>query len=325
MYGAILFLTGFAVLIAGAELVIRGGTRVAVLLGISPLVLGLTVVAVGTSLPELAVGIIASRQGNGDLAIGNIAGTNIFNILFIFGLSACMRPLPVHLRVLRLDLPMMIAAAVVMTFMACDHILTSLDGLLMFLAAVFYTIGVVRLSRGESVAVKAEFAEMYRTPEKNSKNFTIAGSKYGVMLLIGMGLSVLGADWLVSGAVSIAHALGISDALIGLTIVAIGTSAPELATTIVATLKDERDVAIGNLLGSCIYNIFVILGLTTLASPGGLPVGQALLKFDIPMMVGVMLLCVPVFKTDKLVSRTEGIIFITFYLIYLSSLILFRT
>jgi cation:H+ antiporter len=149
-------------------------------------------------------------------------------------------------------------------------------------------------------------------------------SRYTVVLAAGLGLSVLGANWLVTGAVDIARALGISEAMIGLTIVAIGTSAPELVTTIVATLKDEREVAVGNLLGSSIYNILVILGITCLVSPGGVPVEWQLMLFDVPLMTGVALACIPVFVTGKRISRLEGGLGVAIYLIYMLSLVLFR-
>lgn len=311
-------------LIVGAELVVRAATRLAVSVGVRPLVLGLTVVAVGTSTPELAVGITASLTGSGALAVGNIAGTNVFNILFILGLSALVRPLPLHLRVLKLELPMIIFAAALMSVLAWDGVLTRFDGGILLASAVIYSGVLIRMSRKEKRAVKEEYREMYGADGTTEQRLVRNRAMNVLLLAAGLGFSVLGADLLVNGAVDIARSLGISEAMIGLTIVAIGTSAPELATTVVATLKDERDVAVGNLIGSSIYNILVILGITCLVAPAGVPVERQLMFVDIPLMVGVALACVPVFVTGKRVSRGEGGLFVAIYLTYLFALILFH-
>jgi len=334
MSGSIIFVMGLIALIVGAEMVVRGASRLAAMLGVKPLVLGLTVVSIGTSVPELAVGITASMQGSGSLAVGNIAGTNMVNILFILGLSAFLQPLPIHLQVLKLDLPMMVIAAAMMAGLSLDGTLTPFDGVLMFVAAVIYTMALLRISKRESRAVEKEFEDMCGIDPgetcgidtiKRRQREKQARLKYAVMLVAGMGITVIGADWMVNGAIGIARTLNISDALIGLTIVAIGTSSPELATTVVATIRKERDVAVGNLLGSSIYNILVVLSLTCMISPGGLPVTHELMLFDIPLMTGVALACVPVFLNGKCISRMEGGMGVTLYLIYLLWLILFRT
>jgi len=284
-------------------------------------------------MPELAVGITAGLQGSGPLAVANIAGTNLVNILFILGLSALIRPLALHLQVLNLDLPMMIVAAAALAGLAGDGIITSFEGGLMIGASIIYTILLIRISRNESPRVEKEFADMcdggltetcaLDAPAIRRKE-TMTRAKYGAILVAGMGITVLGAGWLVDGAIAIARSLQVSEAVIGLTIVAIGTSSPELVTTIVATLRDERDVAIGNLLGSSIYNILLILGLTALATPAGLTVTRNLQLFDIPLMTLVALACVPVFLTGRCISRMEGGLGVAAYLIYLIWLILFR-
>jgi len=312
----LLLLAGLLALAAGAEVVVRSATRLAASAGVSPMTLGLTVVAIGTSMPELAVGITAANQGTPGLAIGNIAGTNLVNLLFILGLSALLDPLSLHLRVIRLDLPAMVVAALMMTMMSWDGRLARAEGLLLVGTAVIYTIALVQVSRRESHVVRAEYRVMYPGDAETARPTLYTQAKQTLMLVAGMALTVLGAEWLVDGAVAVARAVGISDAVIGLTIVAIGTSAPELATTIVSTIKRERDVAVGNLLGSSIYNILVILGLTCLAVPGGLHVDRVLLLFDIPLMVAVALLCVPVFVTGHRVSRIEGGIFVSVYIAY---------
>lgn len=265
--------------------------------------------------------------------MGNIAGTNMVNILFILGLSALLQPLPLHLQVLKLDLPMMVIASAMMAGLALDGTLTPFDGGLMLVAAVLYTAALLRISRRESRAVKKEFEDICGIePEETCGIDAITGRqrekqarlKYAVMLVAGMAITVIGADWMVTGAIGIARTLNISDALIGLTIVAIGTSSPELATTVVAIIRKERDVAVGNLLGSSIYNILVILGLTCIVSPGGLPVTRELMLFDIPLMTGVALVCVPVFLRSKSISRVVGGMGVSLYLIYFLWLILFR-
>jgi cation:H+ antiporter len=182
------------------------------------------------------------------------------------------------------------------------------------------------LSRKEKKEIQKEYTQEYGEQTiKKQPNKAWIWIKYSVMLLFGMGLTIWGADLLVEGAVQIAQTFGLSDAIIGLTIVAIGTSAPELGTTIVATIKNDRDVAIGNLIGSSISNILVILGITCLASPGGISVGDDILWFDIPLGAFVAIMCYPVFRKNRMVSRTNGIVFVILYLAYLASLIIFRT
>jgi len=334
MNEVMIFSVGLVALIAGAEMVVRGASRLAALLGVKPLVIGLTIISIGTSIPEMAVAISAGLQGSGQLAVANITGANLINILFILGLSASIRPLAIHLQIINLDLPMMIVAAAALTGLASDGVLSPLEGGLMVMASAIYTVAVVRGSRTESAYVKKEFEDMCGdafmkgsgpealSPEKRKR---LAKAKYALILIAGIIITIFAADWLVEGAAGIARMLDIPEAVIGLTIVAIGTTAPELVTTIVATLRDERDVAIGNLLGSSIYNILLILGLAALANPTGLAVTRQLQLFDIPLMTLVALACVPVFLTGRCISRLEGGLGVAAYLIYLIWLVLFRT
>ena len=333
LHPALVFLGGLVVVVLGAELLLRGAARLAERLGVPPLIIGLTVVAVGTSAPELAVGLTAAAEGRGTLAVGNIAGTNIFNVLFILGLSAVLRPLPLQLQSLRLEVPVMAATALVLLAMAWDGRLTRGEGLLLVLAAVAYTVSLVRFSRRESAATRREFAAELpaagagpRVPGQAPARGVPAGLGWNALLLLaGMALTVLGAELLVSGAVSLARAWGVSDAFIGLTIVAIGTSAPELATTLMATLRNDRDVAVGNLLGSSIYNVLVILGLTCVVAPHPLDVSREILWLDLPLGALVALACWPVFRSDQCVSRREGLGFVAAYLAYLGTLLWLRT
>lgn len=331
LHPSITFLAGLIVIIVGAELLLRGASRIATLLKIKPIIIGLTVVSVGTSMPELAVGITAATEGKGTLAIGNIAGTNIFNILFILGLSALIRPLPLHLLSIKLDTPVMIATALMLIGMAWDGVLSQTEGLVLISAAILYTIALVQLSKRESAAMRQEFSEEYGAESaKLPADIIIPRTKLNIgiwnslLLALGIFLTILGAELMVTGATNIAQSYGVSDAVIGLTIVAIGTSAPELASTMLATLKNDRDVAIGNLIGSGIYNVLVILGITCAVAPSGINVTDDILWIDLPLAAMVAIICLPVFKSDRLVSRREGIFFVITYIVYFSSLLMVR-
>lgn len=317
-----LSVAGIAVLVLGAELLVRGGTRLAARLRVSPMVIGLTVVSLGTSTPELAVGIEAAVQGAGSLAVGNIAGTNTFNILFILGLSALIDPLALRSQTVRLDLPTMMAAALALLVLAWDGNLSRADGALLLAGGSAYTAVILRAARRESQAVRAEYAGEYGGPaaDRGARDL-LAGL---AALLGGIAIIVVGADWLVAGASALARMLGVSDALIGLTVVAIGTSSPELATTVVATVRKSRDIAVGNLLGSSVYNILFVLGATCLVPSSGVAVERALVRVDIPVMAAVTLLCVPVFVSGRRVTRVEGALFVAAYVAYLAYLLLTR-
>lgn len=321
----VLFVAGLGLLVAGAEFVVRGSSRVATMLGVTPMLIGLTIVSVGTSTPELAIGIVAGVQGKGGLAVGNIAGTNVLNMLFILGLSALLRPLPLHLQIFKLELPVIVLAAGLMTALAWDGVLSSLDGLVMLGTAALYSFALIRITRRASPRGKKEYGEEYG-PESVPpiKPKWRLEARYALLLIAGIALTVAGAELLVRGASDIARTVGVSDTIIGLTIVAIGTSAPELVTTIISTLKDDRDVAVGNLLGSSIYNILIILSVPCIIAPGGIPVEPQLLWFDIPLMAGVALGAIPVFITGKCISRFEGSLGVGIYLAYLTWLVFFR-
>lgn len=318
-----LCLAGLAVLIVGAEFVTRGGSDLASRLGVPPILIGSTIVAIGTSAPELAVGIDAALQGNGALAVGNIAGTNTVNLLLILGLSALLHPLALHRRTLGLDLPVMVAAGLALLLLSLDGRLTRFDGAVLIAAGLAYTAAVLRTARRESRAVRMQCAPEYAAPDAGGRaRRDILRSL--AALVLGIGVIVVAADWFVDGAVALARLWGVSDAFIGLTVVAIGTSSPELVTTVVSTLRKQRDIAIGNLLGSSVYNIVFILGAACLVAPEGLPVAPELLRVDIPVMALVALVCIPVFLSERRISRTEGALFIGAYALYLGSLLLAR-
>lgn len=313
------FVIGLAALVLGAEVMVRGGAAVAARLGISPIVIGLTVVSIGTSLPELAVGVVAAQEGSGALAVGNIAGTNVVNLLLILGLSALILPLAMATRTLRFELPVMAGAAVLMLVLSLDGELSRVDGIILVGCAIAYTVAVVRMTRRESRVVAGEHTETYAPTEVATT--TRPTWVHVLMMVAGIAVVVVGADWLVDGAVGMARGFGVSDALIGLTVVAIGTSAPELVTTVVSTVRGNRDIAVGNLLGSSIYNILLILGLTCVVAGDGLLLPASLVRIDIPIMVAVALACVPIFVTGRRVSRGEGGAMVAIYLAYLTFLL----
>ena len=318
------FVVGLLAVIGGAELVVRGGSRIAARFGISPMVIGVTVVAVGTSAPELAIGVDAALRGSGSLAVGNIAGTNTLNLLFILGLVALLQPVRLHSQTLKLDMPMIVGASVLMFLLAADGRLNRLDGGLLLLLGAVYTVLIVRAARRETAVIRTEFAREYATPKRELAS--PAGLvRDSVWLLAGLAVIVVGADWLVDGAVEIARGFGVSETVIGLTIVAIGTSAPELVTAIVATLRKERDIAVGNLLGTTVFNIVFILGAIALIPADGIEVEAPLIAVDIPVMLAAAIVCVPVFLTARRIRRLEGAAFMAAYLVYLTYLLIART
>ncbi len=316
-----LFLIGLLALVAGAELLVRGAGKLALSAGISPLVVGLTVVSIGTSAPEMAVAIGAALDGRPDLAIGNVVGSNIFNVLFILGISALIVPLVVHSQVIRQEVPVMIGASLLLLALALDGSLSRTDGLLLLLLVMAYTGFLVIQSRREA---QPEAADPQQPTEK-----TAAASRWDrhwsvqlLLILAGLGLLIVGSGWLVEAAVSVAQTLGVSDLVIGLTIVAAGTSMPEVATSIMAALRGQRDIAIGNVVGSNIFNILGCLGATAVLAPAGVPVAASVLNFDLWVMLAVALACLPVMLSGRAIARWEGAVFLGYYVAYTAYLIL---
>jgi cation:H+ antiporter len=315
----ILFIAGIVLLISGAELLVRGASRLAVTMGITPLVVGLTVVAFGTGSPELAVGIQASMAGQADITIGNVVGSNIFNVLLILGLSALVAPLVVSQQLVRLDVPIMIVVSFALLLMSLDGVIDRGDGAVLIAASVLYTYMLVRISRRETAAVHEAYKQAYGSaPPRSHRNLPMQA----ILVLLGLALLVVGARWLVDGAVAIASALGVSELIIGLTIIAAGTSLPEVATSIVAGLRGERDIAVGNVVGSNLFNILVVIGVTAVVSPNGLAVAPAAINFDIPVMIAAAVLCMPIFFVDYRIGRWEGALFLSYYVFYTLYLIL---
>lgn len=296
----------------------RGASRIALFLGVSPLVIGLTVVAFGTSAPESAVSIFSSLQGQAGIAVGNVIGSNILNILVVLGLSALIVPLTVNQQVVRIEAPLGVGAALLFAALAMDGTISRFDGTILFASILVYTVWAVRKSRTESTAIKKKYARQFTT--KAQKNGHIA--KQALFIAGGIGLLVLGSNFLVKGASSIARYFGVSDLVIGLTIVAAGTSLPEVATSLIAGIKGQRDIAVGNAVGSNLFNILFVLGLSGMVSPHGLPVPPEALRFDLWVMLGVAVLTLPVFFSGYRISRWEGAVFVLFYGLYLAYLVL---
>jgi len=311
----VLFIVGLGLLVLGAELLVKGASRLAVALGLSPLVVGLTVVSYGTSSPEMAVSGMAVSNGQTDLALGNVVGSNIFNVLFILGLSALVAPLLVARQVVRREVPIMVAVAVALLLLGLDGGISRLDGVLLLGSAVFYTAWTVRESRRESAAERQQ-AEGEQPRRGGAMVLNV------LLVLVGLGMLMLGSRWLVGGAMAMARALGISELVIGLTIVAGGTSLPEVATSVLAALRGERDIAVGNVVGSNIFNILAVLGLSATLSSTGVPVSPAVLSFDLPVMLAVTFACVPIFLSGHVISRWEGAVFLGYYVAFTAYLVL---
>lgn len=304
-------LLGVGLLYGGAEGLVRGSASVARRLGLSPLVIGLTVVAFGTSMPELVVSVRATLAGAGPIAVGNVVGSNIANIALILGLSALIRPIRVHAQLIRVDVPILIVASVALAVLLQDGRVGRVEGVLFLAGLVGYTVLGLRLARAESAAVHAEFAEATPPP-------TGSWARDLVFIAAGLGLLVLGARLLVDGAVTIATSFGVSEAVVGLTIVAVGTSLPELATSLVAAGKGEGDIAVGNVVGSNLFNILGILGTASVVRP---LTQTGMTRLDLGVMVGLALVMLPLMRTGFRLSRGEGGFLLAVYLVYVGWLL----
>ena len=323
----LLFAAGLAALVAGADVLVRGASKLALSFGISPLVVGLTIVAFGTSAPEVAVSAGAVLNGQTDLAIGNVVGSNIFNVLFILGVSALIAPLVVHIQLIRQEVPILIGASLLLLVLSLDGRLGLLDGALFFGLLVAYTAFLIVQSRRETSAAKDAHAapNEYETELQPAQKGAWDSRLWVqlVLIVVGLGLLVVGSDWLVTASVVFAKALGVSDVVIGLTIVAAGTSMPEVATSLAAAFKGERDIAVGNAVGSSTFNILGCLGVSgLLAGSPGLVVAPSLLAFDMWVMLAVALACLPIFLSGREIARWEGGVFLGYYAAYVSYLIM---
>ena len=315
-------IAGLVLLVAGAEVLVRGAAKLAAQFGISPLIIGLTVVAFGTSSPEMAVSAQAAWAGKGDIAIGNVVGSNIFNVLFILGVSALIVPLVVSRQLVRQDVPVMVGASFLALALAWDGSLSRLDGALLFAGILAYTGLLIVKSRQDKAATAAAAASLGAEFGIDEK----AGARRWpidcLLIIVGLALLILGSNWLVEGAVALARALGLSELVIGLTVIAAGTSLPEVATSVIAAIKGERDIAVGNIVGSNIFNLLAVLGLAALISPQAINVAQNALAFDFPVMIAVAIACLPIFFAGYTINRWEGLLFLAYYVAYTAYLVM---
>ncbi|MBB1514502.1 calcium/sodium antiporter [Tessaracoccus sp. MC1679] len=312
----LLILGGLVLLVLGGELMVRGAGSLARRLGMSPLVVGLTVVSVATSAPELAVTVDSVLAGAPELAVGNVIGSNTGNVLLILGVGALMAALSVQRQLLRFDLPAMVGLSFVLLLLSLDGSLGLIDGVI--LMAAFVTIMVTTVILGRR-AVAREAASGGDDAEVEAPSPVWVSVAF---VAVGVAALVFGAQLLVRGAVSIAFGLGVSELIIGLTIVALGTSLPELAATVAAVRRGEVDIAVGNVVGSNIANIGLILGLPALFSPGGLPVPASSVALDLPLMIAAALALGTVAFTGHRVVRLEGGVFVALYAAYLGYMVL---
>ncbi len=314
----IYLILGLILLIAGADALVRGASNLAKIAGLSPLIIGLTIVAFGTSAPEMAINIQSTFQDKSDLAVGNVVGSNIFNILFILGLSAMITNLIVQVQLVRKDIPILIAVTFITYFLSFDGIIERFEGLVLFSGIIIYTVLLIRQEKKNSSAPRHNAIVKPENNKKKPKQFAIST----ILIIAGLGALVLGSNWLVDASVSIARYFGISELIIGLTIIAAGTSLPEVATSVIAAIKGERDIAVGNVVGSNLFNLMAVLGLSALLAPNGISVSRAALSFDMPFMLAVTIACLPIFFTGYMISRWEGWLFFGYYIAYTLFLIL---
>lgn len=330
----LLLAIGLVLLVVGADGLVKGAARLAASIGIPSLVIGLTVVAFGTSAPELAVSIRSALAGQSEMAIANVVGSNIFNVLFILGLAAIITPLAISRQLIRQDVPLMVLASMLVFYMIRDGVLSRLDAGILVVLLLAYTVFLFVQGKRSEATERASGAnntvapsvsgpvlsEAASTEQDDEVDALIRGThptwQNLLWIIGGLACLVAGANLLVNSAVNIARAFAVSEAVIGLTIVAVGTSLPEVMTSIVASIKGQRDIAVGNVVGSNIFNLLAVLGVSGVLSSNGLAGNEQLVQQDFPVMLAVALLCVPLFFTGAILSRIEGALFFILYLAY---------
>lgn len=306
-------IAGSMILSFGANLFVAAASHIARRFGISPLVIGLTVVAFGTSAPEFVVNVLAAYQGNPDIAMGNVVGSNIFNVLGILGICSVITPLVVSQQLIRLDIPIMVAASALTWWFGADHQLSFIECLIFLGIMMAYVILQIKQSKNEAKEIQDEYGQEFSSQGSQIKDF--------VKFISGLVLLVVGAKLFVDGAVLGARLLGWSEAVIALTIISIGTSLPEVATSVVATMKGEKEIAVGNVVGSNIFNIFGVLGFSGLVSKTALTVNPHMLTVDIPFMLITSGICLPMALWRQKYDRSLGVAFLIAYIVYVGYLI----
>jgi cation:H+ antiporter len=311
---------GLVLLFLGAKSLITGASALGRIAGISPIVIGLTVVAYGTSAPELVVSTMGAWQGQYGLALGNVIGSNIFNTLFILGLSGTLVPIVVNQRLLQYDVPIMIIVSLMIYALSWNGLLGFGEGTLLFLVFIGYSIWTILQSENESDSVQEEYEREYSLPQDE---IGFRNLMYYIALVVGgLALLIIGARLFTNAMTTIARSFGVSELVIGLTIVATGTSLPEVGTSVMAALRNEPDIAVGNVIGSNFINVTGILGVSTMITGKGIPLTEGLLIFELPILILVSVLCLPIFFTGHRISRWESILFLLYYVLYTVSLLL---
>jgi len=322
----VLFLLGLLLLCGGGELLVRSASNLARGLGVSPLFIGLTVVAFGTSAPEIVVSAMAALNGSSGLVIGNVVGSNIFNVLVILGVSALIVPLAISSQVIRYDLPVLAGASLLCYLLARNGSVAAWEGVVLLFAllvntAVGYRLGLVNAKEsdpgpdGKKKTLETDIRRKHRP----------GIGRDAVLVVLSLVLLLIGSRFLVSSATAFAHWLGLSDLVIGLTVVAVGTSLPEVVTSVMAAIRGERDIAVGNVIGSNLFNTLGVLGIAAVLAPSGLSVPPEATAFDLPVMVAVAFLCLPIFINGKTVYRWEGALLVFYFALYTAYLLLDAT
>ena len=321
---SLMLIAGLVLLIVGGDLLVRGASSLAAAFGIPSLIIGLTVVAFGTSSPELAVSVKAALGGQADIAVGNVVGSNVFNVLFILGLSALIVPLAVSSQLVRFDVPLMIGVSCAALLMALDGAIGRFDGVILLVGLIVWIVLLARLGRDEAAASRDAAGPQPASPPGGGSALARHGLNLA-LIVVGLVLLVFGSRWFVDGAVTFARWLGVTELVIGLTVIAAGTSLPEVVTSIMASLRGERDIAVGNVVGSNLFNILGVLGLSSVISAEGLAVAANALRFDLPIMLAVAVACLPIFFTGAKIARWEGGLFLAFYFAWTGWLVLTAT
>lgn len=306
-------IVGVLVLGYGADVFVASASKLARRFGISPVVIGLTVVAFGTSAPEMAVNILAAMNGNSAIAFGNVVGSNTFNVLVILGICTLIKPLVIQGQLLKIDIPLMVITSALLWWMGQDGALTMIEAIVLTIGIIGYTTLQVKLAMKERASVKAEFSQEFNEGGPAPRNI--------LLLIGGLVLLIVGARMFVYGAVELARLWEISESVIALTIVSAGTSLPEVATSVAATLKGEKEIAIGNVVGSNIFNILAVLGISGILSPTPLLADLPMQQIDLPVMVLSTLVVVLLAKTPAKFQKVLGVFFLTGYGAYLVNLI----
>tara|TARA_Y100000780_G_scaffold133850_1_gene120393 strand:+ start:2826 stop:3776 length:951 start_codon:yes stop_codon:yes gene_type:complete len=302
-------ISGIVVLYFGAEWLVRGASRLASSLGVSPIVIGLTVVSLGTSAPELVVCLVAALQGNPGLAIGNVMGSNLANIGLILGLTSLVHPLEVKHRVVWREMPVMLLITFAIYPIAFDRVLSRMDGFMLLLVLLAYLVWVFRSGHPDEIKSSHGPRDSMATSEEAASLLNLKDIGH---VALGSAFLVLGGYCIVKGAVEVASALGISEVIIGLTVVAIGTSLPELATSLVAAMRQEVDIAVGNIIGSNIFNLTAIFGTTAIVRPIMIP--ETVLSRELAGVVFMSLLLLPILRNGWQIKRWEGALLLTAYI-----------